>query len=26
MEVELDHGRQNQSVDLRPRMPLVIRY
>ncbi|HEY5713371.1 MAG TPA: VOC family protein [Allosphingosinicella sp.] len=26
MELELDHGGQNQSVDLRPRMPLVIRY
>lgn len=26
MEIELDHGRQNQNVDLRPRMPLVIRY
>jgi hypothetical protein len=26
MEIELDHGRQNQNVDLRPRMPLVIHY
>ena len=26
MELELDHGRQNQTADLRPRMPLVIRY
>ena len=26
MELELDHGAQNQSLDLRPRMPLVVRF
>jgi hypothetical protein len=26
MELELDHGGQNQTIDLRPRLPLVIRY
>ena len=25
MELELDHGTQNQEIDLRPRLPLVIR-
>lgn len=25
MELELDHGSQNQELDLRPRLPLVIR-
>jgi Glyoxalase-like domain len=25
MELELDHGAQNQELDLRPRLPLVIR-
>ena len=26
MELELDHGSQNQELDLRPRLPLVIRF
>ncbi len=26
MELELDHGAQNQEVDLRPRLPLVVRF
>ena len=26
MELELDHGTQNQELDLRPRLPLVIRF
>jgi hypothetical protein len=25
MEIELDHGTQNQELDLRPRLPLVLR-
>ncbi len=26
MELELDHGAQNQELDLRPRLPLLIRF
>jgi hypothetical protein len=26
MELELDHGSQNQQVDLRPNMPLMVRF